>query len=257
MNVLVTGGTGHLGRDVVAELRKNGHRPRVLSRRPGPEGDLVQADLATGEGIESAVAGVDAVIHAASDPSSAKGMRATDVDGTRRLLEAASRAHVAHFLYVSIVGIDGMAVRYYREKLAAEQIVRENIVPWSILRATQFHTLIDFWISRYARMPFVATIPAGWQFQPVDTRDVGARLVAALIQAPAGMLPDFGGPEVRRFRSLAISWLEARRMRKRVVSIPVPIGASRQIAQGQLLCPAHMDGTTTFEQYLARKYGAW
>src|SRR5438270_10745847 len=121
MNVLVTGGPAHLGRDVVAELRKHGHRARVLSRRPGSDGDLVEGDLATGDGIELALAGMDAVIHAASDPGAASRTRATDVDGTRRLLAAASRARIAHLVYVSIVGIDGMAVRYYREKLAAEQ----------------------------------------------------------------------------------------------------------------------------------------
>jgi len=256
-SVLVTGGTGTLGRDVVRQLREAGHRARVFSRQAGSGDDWTQGDLATGEGLERALAGMDAVIHAASDPRVAWRTQATDVGGTRKLLEAASRAGIGHLVYVSIVGIDGLASRYYRAKVAAEQIVRKDIVPWSILRATQFHTLMDSWIARYSRMPFVAAIPFGWQFQPVDTRDVAAKLVALVTGKPGGMLPDFGGPEIRRFRTLAISSLEARRMKKPIVSVPIPFGISRQIAQGRLLSPDHKEGTITFEQYLVRKYGQW
>lgn len=257
MNVLVTGGAGVLGRDVVRTLRANGHRARVLSRQPGTGDDWAQGDVARGEGLDRALAGMDAVIHAASAAREPWKTRATDVNGTRKLLEAAARAHIAHVVYISIVGMEGVAYPYYRDKLAAEEIVRADIVPWSILRATQFHTLMEFFLTLFTRAPRYAPLPFDWKFQPVDTREVAARLVDVVTGKPAGMLPDFGGPEVRRFKSLAESWLGARHIRKRLVNLTLPFKFSRQFAQGRLLTPEHKDGTITFEQYLARKYGQW
>ena len=97
-------------------------------------------------------------------------------------------------------------------------------------------------------------VPFKWQFQPVDTRDVAARLVQVVTAEPAGMLPDFGGPEVRDFKNIAQSWLAARRLQKRLVNLWLPLKVSQQFAEGRLLCPDHKDGTITFEQYLANKY---
>jgi hypothetical protein len=68
------------------------------------------------------------------------------------------------------------------------------------------------------------------------------------------MLPDFGGPEVRDFESLAECWLSARRLNKRLVNLWLPFKASRMVAEGHLTCPDHKDGTMTFEQYLDRRY---
>ena len=257
MNVLVTGGTGVLGREVVKQLRAAGHRARVLSRQPGTGDDWAQGDVATGDGLNRALTGMDAVVHAASASREPWKTRATDVNGTRKLLEAAARANIAHVAYISIVGMEGVAYPYYRDKLAAEKIVREGIVPWSILRATQFHSLMEFFLSIFARPPLYATVPFDWKFQPVDAQDVASRMVDVVTAEPAGMLPDFGGPEVRRLKSLADSWLEARHMKKRPINLPLPLKFSRQFAQGRLLCPDHKDGRITFEQYLARRYGQW
>jgi uncharacterized protein YbjT (DUF2867 family) len=257
MNVLVTGGTGALGREVVIDLRGSGHRVRVLSRKAGTGADWVKGDLATGAGLDRAVADMDAIVHAGSAAAQPWRLRATDVRGTRRLLEAAKRAHVNHLVFMSIVGMEGVAYPYYKQKLAAERIVREGIVPWSILRATQFHTLMETFLGGFARAPRLAAVPFEWQFQPVDTRDVAARLTDVVTGEPAGMLADFGGPEVRTFKSLAEAWLNARRLNKRLVNLNVPLKFSRQFAEGKLLTPKHTDGKITFEQYLVRKYGRW
>jgi uncharacterized protein YbjT (DUF2867 family) len=254
MNVLVTGGTGVLGRHVVRLLRASGHRARIFSRNPKGHDDAVQGDLITGAGLAKAVSGVDAVIHAASATTEFTKLHATDVIGTRRLLAMAREAGVRRVVYVSIVGIDGVTYPYYKYKVAAERIVEENILPWSILRATQFHTLMDTFLGAFARLPFIAAVPFKWQFQPVDATEVAARLVEVVKQEPAGHLPDFGGPEVRNLWSLAESWLIARKMDKRRVNLPLPFKFSRQFAAGRLLCPDHMDGKITFEQYLEDKY---
>jgi uncharacterized protein YbjT (DUF2867 family) len=254
MNVLVTGGTGALGRQLVTQLRSAGHRARILSRNPRGHVDAVQGDLTTGAGLVKAVAGMDAIIHAASAASQPTKLRITDVVGTRRLLAMAREEGVKHLVYISIVGMEGVAYPYYRTKLAAEAVVEENIVPWSILRATQFHTLMETFLGGFSALPFIATVPFKWQFQPVDPREVAARLVEVVMNEPAGMLPDFGGPEARDFKGVAESWLKARKSNKRLINLPLPFKFSRQFADGLLLCPDHKDGKITFEQYLQVKY---
>lgn len=256
MHVLVTGGTGALGREVVRRLIDSRHRARILSRKPAEGDDWVQGDLVTGAGLELAVKDVDAIIHAASDAISPRKYQATDVLGTRRLLAMAREAGVHHVVYISIVGMEGVSYPYYRSKLAAEAVMRENIVPWSILRATQFHTLMDLFLDGMSRLPRLALVPFNWQFQPVDTTEVAARLVQVVTDKPAGMLPDFGGPEVREFKSLAASWLAIRKPDKRLLNLWLPFKFSRQFADGQVLTPDHRDGTITFEQYLGRRYPA-
>jgi len=256
LTVLVTGGTGALGRQVVKQLRAAGSRALVLSRRAGEGDDWRRGDLATGEGLAEAVAGVDVVIHAGSATTQVSRMEAIDVAGTRRLLEAGQAAGVCHLVYVSIVGMEGIPYPYYRAKLQAEAIVKEGVVPWTILRATQFHTLMEVFLGPMAMIPGLLTLPRGWQFQPVDTADVARRLVAVAGAEPAGVLPDFGGPEVRRFDDLARSWLRVKAMNRRIVQVPVPLKFSRDFAAGRLLAPDHRDGSVTFEQYLERRYPA-
>ena len=256
MNVLVTGGTGVLGRHVVAKLRHQGHHVRVLTRHPNTDPDAVQGDLATGAGIVQAVEGIDTIVHAASATTQLTKAHTIDVVGTRRLLAMAREAGVKHAVYVSIVGIDGVGYPYYRAKLAAEAVVEENIVPWSILRATQFHPLMETFLEAFSKPPFFAAIPFAWQFQPVDPREVADRLVDTVASKPAGRVPDFGGPEARNFKSIAESWLKARKLNKRLIPLPIPLELSRQVASGCLLAPQHRDGKITFEQYLEEKYPA-
>lgn len=255
MNVLVTGGTGTLGRHVVMLLRQSGHRARILSRAPRGHVDAVQGDLRTGAGLQKALTGMDAIVHAASATREPLALRATDVRGTRRLLELARDAKIGHVVYISIVGIDkASSFPYYRAKLAAEAVIREDIVPWSILRATQFHNLMEIFLKAFSRIPGVTVIPQHWQFQPVDPREVARRVVDVAVETPAAMLPDFGGPEVRDFKSIAQSWLTARKEHRRVMNLPMPFKFSRRFAEGVVTCPDHKDGLITFDQYLAEAY---
>ena len=254
MNVLVTGATGALGRHVVMQLRNAGHRARIYSRNPQGHVDAVQGDLVTGAGLLKAVTGMDAIIHAATAAAQPTKLRATDVRGTRRLLAMAREERVRHVVYISIVGMEGVSFPYYKTKLAAEAVIKENIVPWTILRSTQFHTLMETFLGAFTKPPLVAAVPFRWQFQPVDPGEVATRLIEVATHEPAGVLPDFGGPEVRTFKTIAESWLKARNSKKRLINMPLPFKFSRQFADGVVLCPDHKDGKITFEQYLAEKY---
>ncbi|MEP7356244.1 MAG: NAD(P)H-binding protein, partial [Anaerolineales bacterium] len=224
-HILVTGGEGGLGRELVPRLLAAGQRVRVMSRRPGPRAadpglEWAQADLETGAGLAEAAAGVEVIVHCASNPF--RHTRAVDVAGTRRLLETARAAGVRHFVYVSIVGIDRLwAYPYYGHKLAAEAALRDSGLPYSILRATQFHTLLDHLLRPQAKWP-LAFATTDFKFQPIDTGEVAARLSGIAAEQPAGRLPDMGGPEVLTLGEMAQAWFAAQGKRARLVRLPLP-----------------------------------
>ncbi|HEU0300363.1 MAG TPA: NAD(P)H-binding protein [Longimicrobium sp.] len=224
MKILLTGGTGGLGREVVRAAEGAGHTVRIASRRARPDGappgrEWARMDVETGEGMAEALSGVDAIVHAASDP---RRHAIVDVEGTRRLVEAARTAGTAHLVYVSIVGIDRIPFPYYRSKLAAEQVVAGGGVPHSILRATQFHPFVETMIAAAAKTPLILPLPTAFRFQSVATDEVAGRLVRAVRDGPGGRLQDFGGPEVLTMGEMARSWKAARGVGKPVVPLPLP-----------------------------------
>lgn len=244
---LVTGGTGTLGRLVVPLLLAQGHEVRVLSRRPAPRvpssASAHQGDILTGAGIDAAVDGCDVVIHAASNPR--RHVRETEESGARHVSAAAKRAG-AHLLYVSIVGVDRHRYFYYRAKYAAERIVADSGADWTVLRATQFHELIDMFLSRGL---FIRT--RNLHFQPVEVREVAARLVELAAGEPQGLAPDFGGPEVLSIRDLAGARREATGQRTRLLPLPA-VGFLADFDAGRHLTPEHRVGTGTWQQWLER-----
>lgn len=254
--ILVTGGAGALGREMVSRLVKRGEIVRVMSRRSRPaaqpaEIEWAQTDLGKGTGISEAVAGVDTIVHSASNfLASGK----VDVAGTKLLLEAARAAGVSHILYVSIVGIERNPFAYYQNKLKAEELVRESGIPWSIQRAAQFHPFIDLILRAGVHWPF-ALLPTDFQFQPMDIREAAGRIVESVAAGPAGWLPDIGGPEVRTLGDLARPWMEARGRRRLIVPLPLPGKTAAAFRRGYITCPEHKDGTITWEEWLQETYG--
>lgn len=260
--VLVTGGTGHLGRDVTDLLTKQGRRVRILSRRPGqhPNIEWITGDLGTGAGVTEAVAGVDVVVHAATHSPAAQrgGIRPgdlfrsppdVDVDGTRRLLAAASRAGVEHFLHISIVGVQQARVPYSRMKAAAENLVRDGDVPWSIVPATPFYWLLARMLDNMARRRIWA-LPANVPMQPADSADFAEYVVECLADGPRGQRDDFGGPQILSLVEAARQFQAARGIRRRILGLPLPGFAVR--AAGPQTVPRGRHGTTTWAQWLAR-----
>jgi uncharacterized protein YbjT (DUF2867 family) len=252
MKILLTGGTGGLGRELVRAAETAGYTVRVASRGAAPADlpagrEWARMDVESGAGVREALVGANAVIHAASDP---KRHAAVDVQGTRRLVEAARAVGLGHFVYVSIVGIEQMPFAYYRSKLQAERIVAEGGVPYSLLRATQFHSLIDGMLAGMARVPLVMPVPTTFSVQSVDTGETADRLVRAVRDGPGGRLPDFGGPGVQTFGEMAPPWKAARGIRKPTVHLPLPGALAAAIRAGKGTAPDGERGTVTWEAWL-------
>jgi uncharacterized protein YbjT (DUF2867 family) len=191
--VLVTGGTGNLGRRVVSRLQAAGRDVRVLSRRPHEAANGIEymiGDLTTGDGIQATVTGVTTIVHCAGG---AKG----DGDKARNLVRAASSVGVQHLVYISVVGADRIPIvsgidramfGYFGSKLAAERVVAES----------------------------------GLHFQPVDAGEVAARLVELTLDRPSGLVPDFGGPRVYDAANLIREYLRARHKRRVLLPVRLP-----------------------------------
>jgi uncharacterized protein YbjT (DUF2867 family) len=254
---LITGGTGVLGRQLVAPLLEAGYKVRISSRGPRPSAVLpeiewAQSALATGEGLEDAIQDVDTIVHCASTPVRTKEV---DVSGTERLLKHASDAGVSHLLYISIVGIDDFPFSYYQAKLACEERIHASGVPFTILRATQFHELLDErFLPPFFRLPVVALVPTDLKFQVIDSGEVARRMVELVQAGPSGRVADAGGPEVRTMGELAAGWMRARGKKRKILPLPLPGRAAAAFRRGQNTCPDQRYGKVTWEEYLARKY---
>ena len=258
--ILVTGGTGTLGRLVVPRLQEAGHAVRVVSRqsRWAQDGvELMSGDLATGEGVEAAVDGVDVVVHLAG---TAKG----DEDKARHLVAAAKRTGTRHLVYISVVGADRVPVvsgvdramfGYFASKLGAERVVAESGVPWTTLRATQFHELMLTTVEKMARLP-VIPVPARVRFQPVAGDEVAARLVELALDAPAGLVADIAGPRVYGMDELVRGYLKARGKHRLMLPIHLPGKAASALREGANLTTGPGLGRRTWEDFLADRLTA-
>ena len=255
--ILVTGGTGTLGRHVVPRLRDAGCDIRVLSRRTHEAADGVEyvtGDLLKDEGIQTAVDGAAIILHCAGN---AKG----DDEATRNLVRAASRAGAKHLVYISVIGADRIPVvsaidramfGYFGFKLAAEQIVADSGLPWTTLRAAQFHDLQLKVAQQMTKLP-VIPVPAGVRFQPVDADEVAAQLVKLALGSPAGLVPDMAGPRVYCMGDLLRGYLRARRKHRLMVPVRLPGKAARAFRAGANLAPERAVGHRTWEDFLTER----
>ena len=247
--ILLTGGTGTLGRLVVPLLRDAGYDVRVLSRHshePGDGVEYVTGDLLEGEGIEPAVDGAELILHLAGGP---KG----DEEATRNLVRAASRAGVQHLVYISVIGADRVPLGYFRSKLGAERAVADSGVPWTTLRAAQFHDLVLTVVQKMAKLP-VVPVPGGLRFQPVDSGEVAARLVELTLGKPAGLVPDLAGPKVYGMAELVRGYLQARGKRRLMMPVRMPGKAGRAYRAGENLSrEGAFVGRRTWEDFLAER----
>ena|SRR5918999_2291082 len=244
--ILVTGGTGVLGRAVVRSLTGKAE-VRVLSRggTPVDGAEVVQGNLDSGAGLAAALDGVEAIVHCATSADYRRPER--EADQTRRLIEAATGT--PHLVYISIVGVDRIPFGYYKAKLATERLIEKSGLPWTTLRATQFHEFVLILLMLLAKGP-VALMPRGIKDQPVETQEVALRLAELALGEPAGRVPDMGGPQVERLDDLMRAFLAVTRRRKPMLNVPIPGKVAKAFKAGGHLLESGVTGSRTFAEFL-------
>ncbi|MHB1536504.1 MAG: SDR family oxidoreductase [Acidimicrobiales bacterium] len=238
MRIAVAGGAGMVGRYVVEAATAAGHDVVVLARSKG-------VDVHSGDGLVSALGGVDAVVDATNAATTEEApATAFFTASTASLQRAGAEQGVRHLVVLSIVGIDRAPTGYYAAKAAHEHAALGGPVPATVLRATQFHEFSAQMIA-WNRKGSVAHIPA-LQVQSVAARTVGAALAALATATPNQRVADLAGPERGDLVTLARRLSEHLRL-----GIDVQPVESR-VPEGALLPTngARIEGPT-FEQWLS------
>lgn len=244
MRIAVAGGTGTVGREIVARAEARGHEAVVIARAVG-------AELRTGAGVDAALAGADAVIDAAS-VGTMSAEESTDFFRTASgtLLAAAARAGVPHAVLLSIVGVDRNPHGYYAGKVAQEEVYTASAVPWTIVRATQFHEFAGQ-VAGQARLGFLQLAPRA-RTQPIAAAAVADHLVTLAEGGPQGRTTDIAGPREEELSQMVRAWVRHRGRRGPVWAVSLPGAQMRGMRQG-LALPA--DGAIrlgpTFAEWLA------
>ncbi|MFV8053272.1 SDR family oxidoreductase [Mycobacterium sp. 48b] len=250
MRIAVAGATGNIGARVVAALRGAGHEVVPISRSAG-------VDLSTGEGLDAALTGVQAVVDAISAPPTD---RDSTVDylgtATGNLLAAEDRAGVAHHVLLSIVGIHGIEGNpHYAGKREQEKLIEAGPVPWTIVPATQFHDFAEMVVSWTEQEgPDGLTAPiAPLLVQPIDPDDVAAVLAEVVVGDPQGRHVDVAGPQTQDLVDMARRTLAARG--REVTLVPTWSAVFGLDMAGNALLPGESArlAPTTFEQWLSRQ----
>ncbi|GLI26331.1 nucleoside-diphosphate sugar epimerase [Agromyces rhizosphaerae] len=248
MRIAVAGGTGTIGSEVVAAIRARGDEAVVLSRSNG-------VDVRTGEGLVSALEGVDALVDAANVSTlSAKGSTEFFTTSTRTMLAAEREAGVGHHVLLSIVGVDRAPYGYYAGKLAQERAVEAGDVPWTILRATQAHEFAGQMFDALSIGPLHLAPVA--RTQPVAASEVGRRLAELAAGAPSGHVRDLAGPREERLDEMTRAYARAHGARGPVLSVKLPGRQFAAMRAGEALPREGADLTRLgFDEWLASAGG--
>lgn len=254
--VLVTGGTGTLGRALIRALLVRRREVRVLSRKPRPgapggaapsvptpgEPEWFVGDLLTGVGVAAALDGVVAVVHCATNLRGDAKMGA-------QLAIAGARAGAPHIVFPSEVGCDLIRTPHYRDKRAVERILEDGQLPWTVVRCTHFHESLDAYLQHSARFPMM-WVPAATKFQPISAVEVAARLADLAWALPANRVADLGGPEVRTAMDLTTMWLSETGRTRKLVEVTKRGKQYDGWRSGAHLAPESAVGEQTFAEYL-------
>ncbi|QMU30811.1 SDR family oxidoreductase [Adhaeribacter radiodurans] len=251
-NILVTGGTGTLGKRVVEYLLNNEDlQIYVLTSKENPglpaQCQTITGNLAANTNLKTALNDIEIVIHCASNP---RNPQKVDVEGTNNLLNALNRSKINHFIFISIVGVDKTDYSYYQAKFKVEKMIKESGVPFSILRTTQFHNLVLNIIHSLEQSQSHIVVPSGLQFQSVAVQEVADRLGALVKENPAGLLPDMVGPEVLTFEEMVKIYLNNQGQNKEVKLLPLE-GERINLFRSEVnISSSEIKGTIRWKQFL-------
>jgi uncharacterized protein YbjT (DUF2867 family) len=243
VRVAVVGATGRIGRRTMDVLRRDGHQPVAVCRSRG-------VDVLTGDGLDDALTGVDAVIDACNTRAADRAQTVRFFGtGTANLLAAEQRCGVGHHVVLSIVCIHRVEGNpHYAGKREQEALVERGPIPWSIVAATQFHDF-PLMVVSWLRDGDTSTVPP-LLMQPVAPEDVAEVLAEVAVGEPAGRL-ELAGPQPQDLVDMARRSFAARG--ELINLVPAWGGPFGVEMAGNVLLPgpdARL-GPTTFEDWLA------
>jgi uncharacterized protein YbjT (DUF2867 family) len=251
LKILVTGSTGQLGSALLNQLEGSDYKIKITSRRkPEILGDFewIYSDLLSGEGIEEVVKDVDVIIHAATSPT--KNSKEFEVIGFKNFLSELK--HIKHFIYPSIVGVEEVPFKYYKLKYEAEELLKNSSIPYTIVRATQFHGFVEnLFLSKTYFKRYI--IPGNVKGQPVSVDEYAQHLIEFINKGPQGRTEDFGGPAIMTLRELAELKIKINNETNKVFSFSLPGKLYKSFYNGKNTNSLQKVGRITFQEYLSNK----
>lgn len=249
--VLVTGGSGTLGREVVDKLLSQQYETSILTSKENtvmPRGCRIYiGDLEKNTGLKEALENIDIIIHCASNPQNSLKV---DIEGTKNLINATNRNRISRIIYISIVGVVKSDYPYYKTKVAVENMIKECGIPFTILRTTQFHNLILNIINGLERINGIINVPEGMKFQSIDVGEVAGYLVEMISEDDCGLLQERGGPEILGIEEMVKSYLEVSGLKNTFKLCEIKNERNDMFSSGINLCPSNNFGKITWRQFL-------
>jgi uncharacterized protein YbjT (DUF2867 family) len=251
LRILVTGSTGQLGSALLNQLKVSDYKVKITSRRK-PDGighfEWVYSDLLSGEGLDEAVKDVEVIIHAATSPI--KNSRLIEVSGLEKFLSKLQ--DIKQFIYPSIVGIEEIPLKYYKLKYEGEELLKNSSIPYTIVRATQFHGFVEnLFLSKPIFKRYV--IPGNIKFQSVDAGEFANHLIDLINKGPQGRTDDFAGPDIMTSREMAELKIKIKNETNKVFSFSVPGKLYKSFVDGKNTNFNQKKGKITFEEYLRNR----
>jgi uncharacterized protein YbjT (DUF2867 family) len=245
--ILITGGTGNLGKSLIRLLSEKNIQ-FIIGSRSNKSGvdNVVVMDLLKNEGIKEAVEGKEIIFHLATDPKN-------DTIASQNLLNAIDKNSNVQLIYISIVGIDKVPLSYYKQKLASENAIKASGIPYTILRATQFHELIHQVISTALKFP-VGLLPKKMVSQPISTEVVAQELYRLSLEKAENRTYEIGGAEILTVEQMAEEWLRQTGKKRWILNFHVPGTLGKSLRNGSLATKYKKAESTTWKQWLTRQY---
>jgi len=256
MKILVTGGTGTLGRALVKKLVNAGNAVGVLTSREHPElpegVTAYKGNLSDTGKLEGILRHVTTIIHCASNPRNAD---MVDIQGTEHLLRAVDKPALQHMIYVSIAGVDRSPYPYYKAKYEVEKMIMASGVPWSVVRATQFHDLV---LNRLIT-PFdsgdggLLKIPGEMRFQSIDTEDVAGYIFKKALNGPSASVETIAGPQLLNIREMVETYQSILGRTNQVEFVVDDVPFHNVFRSGLNVNPEWTGGRITWEEFLRKQ----
>lgn len=251
--ILITGGTGTLGMEIVRQLLTKKCQVTILSTKNNPELPIgvrtLKADLTDKNSLDNVFKDYQIIIHCASNPLDSENV---DIKGTMNLLQSINHKVSPHIVYISIVGIDKSSHTYYHNKYEVEKMIEKSRFPWTIIRITQFH---DFVLHRIINsldndVDSTFKVPKKMTFQSIATKDAAEIISDVVANDPKYSIITLGGPEVLDIKEMVKAYLDAASRSDKIEESVTDNSFYKIFTTGINLCPEKSVGNIKWKDYI-------